>query len=243
MDKEIIVTTSWDDGHKLDLKLAQLLKKHRIRGTFYISPKNREFRKEDLLSDKEIIELNGDFEIGAHTMTHPRLTKISEKEAFNEIMDSKKYLDKLLREEVRCFCYPGGKYNEKIMELVKKAGFCYSRTMKKFEFHLAENLLLSGTTLEAHRNSLLTLPVDSLKILTISKFNLIEFIKNLNWEYLAKKTFDDVEKYGGVYHLWGHSWVIEKSNEWKKLERVLSYISKKINVKYWTNYDIFKATK
>ncbi len=243
MQKEIIVTTSWDDGHKLDLRLALLLKKYGIRGTFYISPKNREFRKADLLSDEEIIKLNRDFEIGAHTMTHPRLTKISEKEAFDEIMDSKKYLEKLLGQEIRCFCYPGGKYNEKIMELVKKAGFCYSRTMKRFELHPTKNLLLSGTTLEAHRNSLLTLPVDSLKILSISKFNLLEFIKSLNWEYLAKKTFDQVEKYGGVYHLWGHSWVVEKGNEWEKLERVLSYISKKINVKYWTNYDIFKATK
>ncbi|MDD5622430.1 MAG: polysaccharide deacetylase family protein [Actinomycetota bacterium] len=243
MEKEIIVTTSWDDGYKSDLKLARLLKKYRIRGTFYISPKNREFRKEDLLSDAEIIRLNRDFEIGAHTMTHPRLTKISEKEAFNEIMDSKKYLEKLLGEEIRCFCYPGGEYNEKIIELVRKAGFSYSRTMEKFEFKLAENLLLSGTALETHRNSLLTLPVDSLKILSISRFHLLEFIKNLNWEYLAKKTFDEVEEHGDVYHLWGHSWVIEKGNEWEKLERVLSYISGKINVKYCTNYDIFKATK
>ena len=243
MEKGIIVTTSWDDGHKLDLKLAPLLEKYGIRGTFYISPKNREFRKADLLSDEEIIKLRRDFEIGAHTMTHPRLTRISEKEAFNEIMDSKKYLEKLLGEEIRCFCYPGGDYNIKIMELVRKAGFSYSRTMKRFELHLAKNLLLSGTALEAHRNSLLTLPVDSLKILAISRFHLPEFIRNLNWENLAKKMFDQVEKHGGIYHLWGHSWVIEKGNEWEKLERVLSYIGRKINVKYWTNYDIFKATK
>ena len=243
MEKQIIITTSWDDGHKLDIKLARLLKKYGIEGTFYISPKNREFRKEDLLSDEEIIELNKDFEIGAHTMTHPGLTKISRREAFNEIIDSKRYLEKLLGEKIWCFCYPGGKYNEKIMELVSKAGFCYSRTMKKFELHPSKNILSSGTTLETHRNSLLTLPIDSLRILKFSRFNLIESIKNLNWEHLAKKTFDHVEEYGGVYHLWGHSWVIEKSNEWGKIERVLSYISKKTNAKYWTNYDIFKAAK
>jgi hypothetical protein len=72
---------------------------------------------------------------------------------------------------------------------------------------------------------------------------LIEFFKNLHWEYLAKKTFDYVEKYGGVYHLWGHSWVIEKSNDWEKIERVLSFMSKKINAKYLTNYETFKAIK
>ena len=243
MKKQIIVTTSWDDGHKLDLKLVKLLKKYGIRGTFYISPKNREFGKEDLLSDEEIIKLNNNFEIGAHTMTHPRLTKISEREAFNEIIDSKKYLGKLLGEEIRCFCYPCGKYNKKIIELVRKAGFYYSRTMKKFELRPVRNFLLSGTTLEAHRNSLLTLPLDSLKILTFSRFNLIEFFKNLHWEYLAKKTFDYVEKNGGVYHLWGHSWVIQKCNDWEKIERVLSYISKKMNVKYLTNYETFKAIK
>jgi hypothetical protein len=34
----IYVTTSWDDGHKLDMKLAVLLKKYGIKGTFYICP-------------------------------------------------------------------------------------------------------------------------------------------------------------------------------------------------------------
>ena len=52
------------------------------------------------MTDKEIIELSKNFEIGAHIMTHPILTKISEREAFNEIIDSKKYLENLIREEV-----------------------------------------------------------------------------------------------------------------------------------------------
>ena len=240
MEKKIIITTSWDDGHKLDLKLADLLKKYGIKGTFYVSPENREFSKEDLLSDEEIIRLDRDFEIGAHTMTHPELTKINGKEAFNEIVDSKRYLEKLLGKEARCFCYPRGKYNEKIMELVRKSGFCYSRTMKRFEFNTAKDLLESGTALETHRNSLLTLPVDYLRVLKFSKFNFVESFKDLNWEYLAKKTFDHVENFGGIYHLWGHSWVIEKSNDWEKTERVLSYIGGKSNAKYCTNYDIFK---
>ena len=48
--KKTIVTTSWDDGHKLDLKLAALLKKYNIKGTFYISPHDNEFSKNELLS-------------------------------------------------------------------------------------------------------------------------------------------------------------------------------------------------
>lgn len=243
MKKQIIVTTSWDDGNRLDLKLANLLKNYGIKGTFYISPKNREFKKEDLLKDEEIKKINSDFEIGAHTMTHPRLTKINEKEAFDEIMDSKKYLENITKKEIKCFCYPCGKYNKEIKELVKKAGFVYARTMRRFIFNFPKHFLSSGTTSEAYRNSLITLPIDSIKILMFSKFNLIEFFKNLHWEHLAKKTFDYIEKYGGVYHLWGHSWVFEKSNDWEKIERVLTYISKRKNINYLTNYETFKALK
>ena len=45
-----IVTTSWDDGHKLDLKLAKLLKKYGVPATFYIAPNNRQWDKKDLLT-------------------------------------------------------------------------------------------------------------------------------------------------------------------------------------------------
>ena len=145
MKKQIIVTTSWDDGHKLDLKLAKILKKYEIRGTFYISPKNREFREEDLLSDEEILKLNRDFESGAHTMTHPILTKISEREAFKEIIESKKYLENLTKKKIECFCYTGGAYNNKIKELVKRTGFIGARTTEQILTTTPGDLFEFGT--------------------------------------------------------------------------------------------------
>ena len=82
MKKQIIVTTSWDDGHKLDLKLAKLLKKYGIGGTFYISPKNREFREEDLLLDEEIIKLDRDFEIWGSHHDSSKINKNRQKRSF-----------------------------------------------------------------------------------------------------------------------------------------------------------------
>jgi peptidoglycan/xylan/chitin deacetylase (PgdA/CDA1 family) len=233
MKKQIIVTTSWDDGHKLDLKLAKLLKKYGMRGTFYISLKNREFKEEDLLSDEEIIELNRDFEIGAHTMTHPILTTINEKQAFNEIIESKKYLENLIKKKVNCFCYPGGKYNNKIKELVKEAGFIGGRTIKRYCFKCPSDPLIYGTTIQTYNNI-----SDILKILRFSKFNPLKFYENLNWEHRAKRMFDYVLKYGGMYHLWGHSWEIEKNHYWHKLEDLLAYISNRQNLKYLTNSEV-----
>jgi len=241
--KQIIVTTSWDDGHKLDLKLAKLLKKYGIRGTFYIAPKNREFRKEELLSDQEIIKLNRNFEIGAHTMTHTRLTKVNDRQAFKEITESKRYLENLTKKKVESFCYPGGKYDQKIKKIVKRLGFCYARTTKRFCFRFPDDLFLSGVSLETYRNSIPAFPLDSLKILRVSKFKPMEFLKSLRWEYLAKKMFDYVYTNGGIYHLWGHSWVIERNNDWEKIERIFSYIGKRADVGYVTNYELVKTYK
>jgi peptidoglycan/xylan/chitin deacetylase (PgdA/CDA1 family) len=41
MDKAV-VTTSWDDGHPLDLKLAELLKKYDVPATLYMPMDNPE---------------------------------------------------------------------------------------------------------------------------------------------------------------------------------------------------------
>jgi peptidoglycan/xylan/chitin deacetylase (PgdA/CDA1 family) len=111
--KKVLVTTSWDDGHILDMRLASILKKYGISGTFYVSPKDREFMPEQLLTDEQIKELSKEFEIGAHTMTHPHLTDLSDEHALQEIAGSKEYLERLLGKPVTSFCYPAGYYNPK----------------------------------------------------------------------------------------------------------------------------------
>jgi len=58
---KIIVTTSWDDGHKFDIRLAKLLDKYGLKGTFYIT-KNFQGR----LSKEEIKSISKNHEIGAH---------------------------------------------------------------------------------------------------------------------------------------------------------------------------------
>src|SRR5690242_1532099 len=90
--KAVIVTSSWDDGHKYDLRLAHLLKKYGLKATFYISPRNSEWPDADLLTKNEIREVSNDFEIGSHTVTHPRLPTISQSQASKEIIDSKSML-------------------------------------------------------------------------------------------------------------------------------------------------------
>ena len=87
-NSSLFVTTSWDDGHPADLRVADLLDKHGLNGTFYIPCSNSEGRP--VMSSSDVTELARRFEIGGHTQTHISLTQISPSIAANEIRVNKR---------------------------------------------------------------------------------------------------------------------------------------------------------
>lgn len=226
---KLIVTTSWDDGSKLDLKLAELLKRHGIKGTFYI-PRTY---LDNPLEKNEIGMLDKGHEVGSHTLSHADLTKIALPKADVEIRSSKSYLEDLLGHEIVMFAYPKGRYNKDIKEVVKDCGFIVGRTCKHGSFNLPEDPYEWQITLHASNGS----PLTSLRIWWRSGLSANSL---LDWERRAKLLFDSALEKGGVYHLWGHSWELERKNEWEKLEMVLEYISHRDGVRYMTNGEIFK---
>jgi peptidoglycan/xylan/chitin deacetylase (PgdA/CDA1 family) len=77
-----------------------------------------------LMTREEILEWQGaGFEIGSHTLTHPRLTAISRDQARREIFDSKKLLEDLCGRPVAHFAYPHGDWNPAIRDLAGEAGY------------------------------------------------------------------------------------------------------------------------
>lgn len=72
------------------------------------------------------------FEIGAHTMQHPILATLTDKEARNEIFGSRDWLGDVTGVPPRHFAYPNGKpgtdYLPRDVELVREAGFDSSVT-------------------------------------------------------------------------------------------------------------------
>lgn len=231
--KHTIVTTSWDDGHKLDIRLATLLKKYGIKGTFYISPLNREYKKEDLLSKNDIKNLAKDFEIGAHTMSHPYLTKIPLVQAAYEISESKKYLENVIGNEITSFCYPYGDYNQKIVHLVSENNFKIARTIKRFSFEKPTKPFEMGTTFHTYIHY-----SEIPRIVSFTKINMFTLAKYTNWENSTKDLFDYAYKHNSLFHLWGHAIEFEKFNEWDKLEKVFAYFSQRKNVLYKTNGEL-----
>ena len=62
-------------------------------------------------------------EIGSHSLSHPKLNKISLSTLKKEIFDSKTRLENSHGIEISSFCFPKGRYNNTVLDLVEKAGF------------------------------------------------------------------------------------------------------------------------
>ena len=243
----LTVTTSWDDGDVLNQKLAGLLDKYNIKGTFYIA---KEYRK-DRLSDEDIKEISQRHEIGAHTLTHPDLQNISREEKVHEIKGSKQWLEALLERDVLSFCYPSGFFDKESVELVKESGFRGARTTLLGKLERSTDPFLSPTTLQVYPMPFRKLGAHgywwgkllqpfterspALRALGVSLPSFRSF------EALACAAFDIACKHGEVFHLWGHSWEIEKYNMWQPLERVFSYISKREDCQYVTNKEVMTS--
>jgi peptidoglycan/xylan/chitin deacetylase (PgdA/CDA1 family)/glycosyltransferase involved in cell wall biosynthesis len=63
------------------------------------------------------------WEIGAHTMSHPRLSTLPSSEAAAEISQSKTALETALQTEIVSFAYPFGDLNDTVKNAVRAAGF------------------------------------------------------------------------------------------------------------------------
>ena len=226
----LIVTTSWDDGTIADLRLAELLEKYGIKGTFYIATS----LSDNPLPNKDILALDKNFEIGAHTVNHADLITVSLPEAEIEIKDSKIHLEDLLGHNISMFCYPYGRYNDTIKKIVKDSGFIAARTCDPGGFNLPADPYQWHTNLLISNGS----PLMALKI--CRRFRLWKTSALMDWESRAKLVFDLGLKNGGIYHIYGHSSEYEENNQWDKLERVFIHISKREGVRYMTNGEIFR---
>lgn len=69
--------------------------------------------------------------IGAHTCTHPRLSRISRDRAKEEIVSSRKKLEDLFGTAIDHFAYPYGDYDDAVADLVREAGFQTACTMDR----------------------------------------------------------------------------------------------------------------
>jgi peptidoglycan/xylan/chitin deacetylase (PgdA/CDA1 family) len=110
---------SVDDGCASDMRIAKLAQKYNVETVFYWPVEWRSLAYEKgykPLNYAEACDIARQFEIGAHTVTHRHLTKISLEEARIEIVDSKLMLEVLFAKDITKFCPPRGYTNPELTE-------------------------------------------------------------------------------------------------------------------------------
>jgi len=232
-EARILVTTSWDDGHTLDTRLAQLLADCACKGTFYVSPLSRELSQANRLSKSSLLDLSTRFEVGSHTLTHPKLTKLRPTEADHEITAGKSTLEDIIGKPVTSFCYPYGAYDLSHVEMIRQAGFRVGRTTRRFNTEGSVDPLQMATTTHAARYKA---DVVNVPRVTVSPVTMLRTWRN--WDELARRVFERAYVDGGVIHLWGHSWEIEQNSDWSRLSRLLNELASHDNVTMLTNAEL-----
>lgn len=218
-ERPVIVTTSWDDGHELDEKLASLLAEYGLAGTFYIAPRTAEIPPSRRIRPQALCALARDFEVGSHTLTHPHLTRISLSAADLEIRQGTQAVQEMIGQAVTSFCYPYGAYRAEHVGLVRAAGLRSARTIRRFRTDLPTDPLQMGTTSHAARYR-----ADGWPSLRRSRTQR-QFVSLWgNWDLLARRLFGEAQRSGHIYHLWGHSWEIEAHGDWSRLRSLLRFL-------------------
>lgn len=219
------VTTSWDDGHPLDLRLADLLARHGLTGTFYVPMRS----DRPTLAPAEVRELAQSFEIGAHTLHHVDLLRVDDVSAYQEILDSKAWVEDVTGKPCRMFCFPKGHFARRHLASVARAGYRGARTTELISTDFPRNagrVALMPTTVHAYPHTLPTYIRNWAKHAAYR--NLWTYVtrgRTTDWVALTRALHAHTARHGGVFHLWGHSWEIDDLDQWHRLAVTLRLLA------------------
>jgi peptidoglycan-N-acetylglucosamine deacetylase len=224
----MIVTTSWDDGHPADARVLEMLSARGLRGTFYVPSTHPAVGNIDAVLVKRLHDRGA--EIGVHTLSHPDLRKLSPPQIAHEIDGCKSWLESITGGQVNVFSYPFGLYNSQAAAVVDQFGFRFVRTLRYDYLRAPIQPLRAGISVQAADASPRLVAQTWLD--TRGKPSVL-----VDWVARAKRTFDVARERAGAWHLWGHSWEIDRNGDWSRLESVLDYVAGIRCVRYVANGD------
>lgn len=124
------VVLTFDDGYgDFYTDGLPVLKQHGFTGTLFQTTGwvGKEGEAKRMLNWRELAELHDTgIEIGAHTVRHPQLDQLPEKELRDELYISKSVLEDKLGFAVPGLAYPFGYSNQKVREVARELGYTYA---------------------------------------------------------------------------------------------------------------------
>lgn len=228
------VTFSFDDGTLQDIRLIELLDRYGVKATFNLNSgllgrpgtliRNGKTVDHTKICADDIRTVYMGHEIAAHSLSHPRLTKMETSDVIREVERDRLRLSEMAGYEVYGFAYPCGgvNYDERVTRILREhTGIRYARTIEcTSSFSVGPNLYALHPT--AHF--------------------LDQNLVNALWRDFLNCT----EPGPQIFFLWGHSFELDLNNAWEEFESVLQTISRQAGITYGAIREVLtivRATK
>jgi peptidoglycan/xylan/chitin deacetylase (PgdA/CDA1 family) len=137
-DNPLAIT--FDDCYENTLDAIELLCERGLRASIYVT--TGEVGTERMIGYEQLqrlAERPQEVEIGAHSVTHPRLDELSPAAVEREVSDSKRRLEELLGRPVTAFAYPYGAHDRQVRQIVIDAGFDSAAAVKNAISHCEDD--------------------------------------------------------------------------------------------------------
>jgi peptidoglycan/xylan/chitin deacetylase (PgdA/CDA1 family) len=122
-DNPIVLT--FDDGYRDAYEHAlPLLLEYGYTGTFFLVTGFIDDGRPEFVTWEQVIEMHrAGMEIGSHSYTHPDLRHRDTDYLIWQALGPREAIEARIGEPVRFFCYPAGKYDERVIQVLRSAHY------------------------------------------------------------------------------------------------------------------------
>ena len=226
--KSKVLTFSYDDCVIQDSRLIDIFNANKLKATFNINTglyfpedaQRQSLRGRMKLSEAKRLYSGSEHEVAVHGLTHLHLEKLQAPQVLMEILEDRQNIESQYHTLARGMAYPYGTYSEEVITALKKCGICYARggvSTREFEF-----------------------PIEWLTIQPTCHHNDPKLME------LAKHFVEDVTRgpsENWLFYVWGHSYEFDNDDNWDVIEQFADYVSKREDVWYATNIEIYDYVK
>ena len=203
-------TLSYDDGVIQDRRLAELFRRYGLKCSFNLnsgSLGNQEVRRDpgkkeldvSKVQPEELGQVYATHEICGHGLYHSSLESIGAPIAMYEIVEDKRRLEALAEKPLKIFAYPYGRYNDRVVEQLRLAGYQGARTVNSTHgFDLPENFLTWNPTCH-HGDPMLM-------------------------ELAKKFVAPDGKTAPRLFYVWGHGYELDGDDNWNVMEELAMFL-------------------
>lgn len=217
------VTLSYDDGVDSDKRLIQLLDKYGLKCTFNINSGMYGFGTRFTCQQAKELYGSGNHEVAVHGYKHLSLTEVPVDVAIRDVALDRENLEKTYGRIVKGMAYANGAFDDTAVDVVKKCGIAYARTVNSTRrFDLPTDWLRLDPTCHHADPQLMSL-VDA-------------FLDCEEHPYFWANT-------PRLFYLWGHSFEFRSQQDWDVIESFAQKVGNRDDVWYATNGEIYDYVK